>query len=206
MKNIGITEINELKGPAIKNLQSVTDSIPNPIDVPLNPKNLNLESIPSLADSAKFGADNLKNKIQSFTGQGKTIVANAEGKAKELADKFKNIKKPEIPSFKGIIKPPPFKKLKEFKQEKPPKPNIVKNREKLKQKAMGGLKSATSKLENLKSKADSLVQSAKDKVGNIQSQVGNIQSQVGNIQSQVGNSVKNVSSQLPNINNPLKDI
>ena len=121
-------------------------------------------------------------------------IGNAQaqlGKAKELADKLKNIKKPSIPNFKGI-KPPPFKPLKEFKQPALPKTKkeLKAEKEKLKGmigKAAGGvnkLKDAASKAQGLASQAQGLASKAQGLASQAQGLAGNIQSQVGNIASQ----------------------
>lgn len=122
-------------------------------------------------------------------------IGNAQaqlGKAKELADKLKNIKKPSIPNFKGI-KPPPFKPLKQFKQPALPKTKKELKAEKEKLKGMiGKAAGGVNKLKDAASKAQGLV-------GNIQSQVGNITSQAQGLASKATNIAGNIQSQVPNI-------
>lgn len=191
MENIGKTVVEELKSkiPSVSNL-----------NLPTNP-----------ADALKrFDSGNISGTFQSFANQGKTLISNAEGKAKELKDKLNSIKKPSIPSFKGVIKPPPFKPLKEFKVSKPPKTNLEKNREKLQQKGLGGFKNAMAQAQAAQSKIQKGIDSAKSAASNIQSQaqnaissaqnaVSNAQNAVSNIQSQAQNAVSNIQSQASNI-------
>ena len=188
MENIAKTKVEELKSklPSVDNL-----------NLPTNP-----------ADAFKrFDSGNIKGTFQSFTNQGKTLISNAEGKAKELKDKLNSIKKPSIPNFKGVIKPPPFKPLKEFKVSKPPKTNLEKNREKLQQKGLGGFKNAMAQAQAAKSKIQKGIDSAKSAAENIKSQaegaISNAQNAISNVQSQVQNAAGNIQSQASNITSKL---
>lgn len=129
-------------------------------------------------------------------------IGNAQaqlGKAKELADKLKNIKKPSIPNFKGV-KPPPFKPLKEFKQPALPKTKKELKAEKEKLKGMiGKAAGGINKLKDAASQAQGLASKAQGLAGNIQSQVGNITSQAQGLASKATNIAGNIQSQVPNI-------
>ncbi len=187
--NKGQTIVNELKSKIPTDLTNIQNNLGN--------------VVPGISELNKFG--DAKNKFDAFTGGAKNMLSGAQGKAKEMADKLKSIKKPNVPNFKGVMKPPPFKPLKPFKLAEAPKPNILKNREKLAMKAKGGIESVknmankakglTSQAQGLASKAQGLASQAQGLASQAQGLASKAQGLGGNLQSQIGN----ITSQIPNL-------
>jgi len=178
MSNIGTTTISGITSNIAPKLEGAVGGITSQLQ---NATGIGLNTITSV----------VPGNISGLAGDTIGAAQAQLGKAKELADKLKNIKKPTIPNFKGI-KPPPFKPLKEFKQPALPKTKkeLKAEKEKLKGmigKAAGGinkLKDAASQAQGLASKAQGLVSQAQGLAGNLSSQATNI---AGKIQSQIPN-------------------